>query len=137
MKQKNKIKIRFLLAVILFTSFSCLNNRKSLIEGKWKSLQTKEKAFGIDFEVIFRRDYTFTNRVRGGGQEGIYSGFYTINKDTIKIIDKSDKPVILCNYSDTGIYTFHKKNDTLLFRVIKDLCERRKLTLEIGLLKKE
>ncbi|MBL7736431.1 MAG: hypothetical protein JNL51_13305 [Chitinophagaceae bacterium] len=61
-------------------------------------------------------------------------GGYKIMQDTLVIWDDLEKPIILCNYSDTGYYTFSREASSLSFKVISDACERRKLTLEIGLI---
>ena len=61
------------------------------------------------------------------------TGNYTTNHDTLVIHDITEEPSHLCGDGDTGIYTFQRVKDTMYFKVIKDLCERRKLTFEIGL----
>lgn len=122
-----------------FIPFNCGNpgDSKNHLLGKWESLWAGGQHKSIDFNISFETNYVFHVTAFGVGrtESQNISGIYWINRDTLTILDKLEEPKQLCSYTDTGRYTFIKRTDTLFFKVIKDECERRKLTLEIGLVK--
>lgn len=137
---KDILSILFVIVIFFGMIMSCespLNSHNPLV-GKWTSLWDKESGnLKIDFALNFEENKSFHLVALGKGQISPQrvSGNYKITRDTILICDITEEPNQLCNYGDTGVYTFRLKNDTMFFKVIKDLCERRKLTLEIGLRK--
>ncbi len=118
--------------------FTCDNtyHADNPVLGKWKSLWIGSPDKSFDFNVSFESNNTFHIEVFGGEQTKPMTifGNYKVNRDTFIVLDKISEPHV-CNYTDTGRYTFIERNDTLFFKVIRDLCERRKLTLEKGLIK--
>src|ERR1700712_4083855 len=130
-----KYAIAFLLGFIVFTIPACSNSDNAL-SGKWKSLVQVNANKNLGFNLTFENNNTFHVEGAGGGQTLIISGDYKVQSDTLLINDKTDQPQ-QCSYSDTGEYTFTEHRDTMLFKTIKDDCEKRKLTLEIGLLREK
>ena len=123
----------FSVAFIIFTIQACSNPGNPL-SGKWKSL-VQIKAFkSLDFSLTFENNNTFHAAAEGAGQTLTISGGYSVQDDTLIISDRQDQPQ-QCNYSDTGKYIFADHGDTMFFKTIKDNCEKRKLTFEIGLVK--
>lgn len=99
------------------------------LSGKW----TSKWQHTLDFKIHFKDNNTFQVKVSGSVQDEEIFGGYKVIKDTLIIWDELERPLVLCNYSDTGFYTFYKRDSSLYFKGIKDACERRKMTLEIGL----
>lgn len=110
---------------------------RNVFWGKWKSLAVPDESNGLDFNVTFEKNNSLHIEIFGGAQTQKIIGEYKIIDDSFFVRDVSDTPIQSCNYSDTGIYTFTKRADSLFFKTIRDNCERRKLTLEIGLIKRE
>jgi hypothetical protein len=120
--------------LLLIYGFICCNNsaKSNPLVGKWRSARVK-KGNKVDFSLDFWNDYNFKVKAYGGPAIIEVSGVYNVKNDTLMIKDNHHEPVQICNYSDTGIYTFTRSNDSLFFKVIEDKCERRKFTLTIGL----
>ncbi|MEO8764914.1 MAG: hypothetical protein ABI416_11530 [Ginsengibacter sp.] len=122
--------------IVIIGACSNGNRPNNPVFGKWNSTWNGSGHKSIDFSISFESNHTFYVTAFGVGQTQpqLISGIYAINSDTITILDKLEEPRQLCNYADTGMYIFIRRSDTLLFKVIADACERRKLTLEIGLI---
>ena len=135
----NKFLPLLAVGAIIFLMFTCDNtdHADNPMLGKWKSLFAGSGNKRIGFSISFNQNNTFHVEAFGGGQTQPQkiSGTYNIRHDTMTIADKLDEPVQVCNYADTGKYTFIQHGDTMLFKIIEDNCESRKLTFEIGIIK--
>jgi len=134
----NKFLSTLAIGAIIFLKLSCHNtdHADNPMLGKWKSLWTGSENKGLDFNLSFESNNTYHVEVYGGeAKPETVFGNYRIYLDTLMVVDKLNEPTQLCSYADTGKYTFKRHNDTLFLKVIKDLCEMRKLTLEMGLIK--
>ena len=120
---------------LTFFAAGCANKNPpvNLFLGKWESLWKKG---GGTLSINFNDNNTFKTVVSRSGQVQLIDGWYKINKDSFFICDTKNSPTQVCNYTDTGCYTFTERNDTLSFKTIIDRCEKRKLTFEIGFDKK-
>jgi len=127
--------ITIVLMAALILTFQYCSNSPNILSGKWKSLVPVSENKSFDFNITFENNNTFHIEVTGGGLTETVKGGYKIWDDTMIINDDLDKPLHLCDYIDTGKYKFAAYGDTVYFKTIKDNCERRKLTLELGLLK--
>ncbi len=136
--------MRFFLTLLLliFTLANC-NHYQPLhnpLQGKWRSLwEKKSQNLEIELNISFESNYSFHVEVFGVGQSQPIKvkGIYQVHSDTLIILDKIDEPKPMCSYNDIGMYSFTQRGDTLLFKVLEDRCERRKITFEIGLLRAE
>ena len=129
----SKYMTAFIIGFIILLTPACSNSNNPL-SGKWKSLVQVKAYKSLGFILTFGNNNTFHLEGEGGGQNLTISGDYIVQDDTMIIDDRIDQPQ-QCDYSDTGKYIFTGHGDTMVFKTIKDNCERRKLTLEIGLLK--
>lgn len=127
------------LCTIIFTNISCRtpDDLDNPVLGKWNSLWSRSPNKSINFNIRYESNNSFFVEAFAGEQTQPQriSGNYKINRDTLIIWDVLEEPLQLCSYTDSGKYTFKRSNDTLFFKVIIDRCERRKLTLEMGLVK--
>lgn len=126
---------------LLFTGFlisatACGKGTNPLL-GSWKSKASIHDKQRLDFNIDFRPDKTFevVVDVINGEQLLHIKGKYEVRNDTLLICDQIEKPLKLCNYTDTGRYVFKPHNNSVEFRVVEDKCERRRLTFEIGFMK--
>ncbi len=121
-----------LLLIFIFCN-RCSNgtSKHNPIEGKWKSLADNT----MDFRLSFDENNLYSTDVQSKEVHFMVKGKYEIHQDTLFIRDTLNTPLVLCNYTDTGSYTFKKSHDTLFFKTIVDNCEKRKFVFEIGLVK--
>lgn len=128
----NKYSIILLLSIFVFgcsSNNSTLNNNP--LEGKWRSVAVNTMQFTITFD----ENNLYTTEVKSEAVQFVAKGKYEIHEDTLFIRDTLNSPIVLCNYTDTGSYVFKKSHDTIFFKPIVDNCEKRKVSLEIGLVK--
>jgi len=125
------------LFVGFWVSVTACKKEANPLLGHWKSQASPYSNQRLDFNIDFRPDETFevVVNVMDGEQLMYIKGSYEVRNDTLLICDQIDKPLKLCDYTDTGRYVFKPHNKSVDFRVVDDKCERRRLTFEIGFMK--
>jgi len=128
---KKQFIISVFVAVVLLSGCKNKETTSNPLAGKWRSVA--ENA--LEFSLTFNKDNSYISLTKGTDTKYTITGKYHISKDSLFIRDTLNKPLVICTYIDTGCYVFTQHHDTITFRAIKDMCERRRLAFEIGLIR--
>ena len=125
--------MRLILALSALYYICCLmsctsHNKKDIgLPGIWQSLWEKDMHLQLQLDTAHQFKVTLIRT----GQTHTNIGWYNIEDNIFLIKDSINYPLPVCNIADTGRYNFSIVNDTLLFKVIDDKCERRSAALQL------
>mgnify|MGYP000951232232 CR=1 FL=1 len=125
-----RLYLLFISAIFLSILFSCKssnNGNTATIQGKWRSLWEKDMTLRLELDTT----NTFKVILTRTGQVHTNIGWYDTEGDVFILKDSLDFPLPVCNLTDTGRYNFTIHKDTLTFKVIDDVCDRRASALQL------
>lgn len=126
------MKTGLLLLCAVFTFFSCSQKNSNDISGSWQ-LPFHSEQSKVHLTLYFHDNNNFNLEAFEGAVTIRVEGTYFLKGDTFLIKDRIHEPHQICDYSDTGKYTYRRNKDSLFFRAIYDKCEKRKFVLSSGL----